>query len=153
VPDTVKQYYLGRSVTDTVVTKQVDGVPHRVLRTGLVDSLESGRGRLLALPRAAANAVRFRSMTGLTVRAMFREGRAMRASTGLTWTQTLMAANTPMLLKASLVDGHTSSGVMASGQVVGVIDDLPTCRELIDRLVADAGATLERLGAPGTSRG
>jgi NAD(P)H-dependent flavin oxidoreductase YrpB (nitropropane dioxygenase family) len=148
VPESVKRYYLDRSVTDTVVTTQVDGVPHRVLRTELVDTLESGRGRLLALPRALANALRFRSMTGLSLGSMFREGRAMRASAGLTWTQTIMAANTPMLLKASLVDGRTESGVMASGQVVGVIDDLPSCAELVARIVAEAGDALDRLGSP-----
>ena len=76
---------------------------------------------------------------------MVREGLAMRKSMGLTWTQTLMAANTPMLLKAALVDGKVESGVMASGQVVGVIDDLPTCRELVDRIVTEAEAVLKEL--------
>jgi NAD(P)H-dependent flavin oxidoreductase YrpB (nitropropane dioxygenase family) len=76
---------------------------------------------------------------------MWSEGRAMKKSGGLTTTQMLMAANTPMLLKAALVEGNTASGVMASGQVVGVIDDLPTCRELIDRIVGEAEAALERL--------
>ena len=69
----------------------------------------------------------------------------MRKSMGLTWTQTVMAANTPMLLKAALVDGKVESGVMASGQVVGVIDDLPTCKELVDRIVAEADKVLENL--------
>jgi len=150
VPDSVKNYYLGKTVTDTVVSKQVDGVPHRVLRTDLVNTLESTGGRLWALPRAGLNALRFRSMTGVKLRDMMREGRAMRASMDLTWTQTLMAANTPMLLKASLVDGNTNSGVMASGQVVGVIDDLPTCGELVDRIAAEAGATLTSLTASAT---
>ena len=62
----------------------------------------------------------------------------MRKSLGLTWTQMLMAANTPMLTKAALVDGKVESGVLPSGQVVGVIDDLPTCKELIDRIIAEA---------------
>ena len=150
VPDSVKNYYLGKTVTDTVVSKQVDGVPHRVLRTDLVNTLESTGGRLWALPRAGLNALRFRSMTGVKLRDMMREGRAMRSSMDLTWTQTLMAANTPMLLKASLVDGNTNSGVMASGQVVGVIDDLPTCGELVDRIVAEAGATLTSLTTSAT---
>ena len=50
----------------------------------------------------------------------------------------MLAANTPMMLKAGLVEGDTDAGVLASGQVVGVIDDLPTCEELIDRVVTDA---------------
>ena len=47
VPDEVKQLYLGRGVTDTVVTTRVDGVPHRVLRTELVEQLESASNRLI----------------------------------------------------------------------------------------------------------
>ena len=138
VPQSVKDFYLGRSVTDTTVTKQVDGVPHRVLNTELVNQLESGRGKLLALPRAAINALRFRAMTKVSLRSMVAEGLAMRKSMGLTYPQMLMAANTPMLLKAALVDGRVDSGVMASGQVVGVIDDLPTVSELIERIIVDA---------------
>ena len=145
VPQAVKDFYLGKGVTDTVVTVQVDGVPHRVLRTELVDRLESGRGKALALPRAALNALRFRKLTGLSLRSMLREGQAMRKSMALSWPQVVMAANTPMLLRASLVEGKTESGVMASGQVVGVIDDLPSCRELVDRIVHEADTTLTDL--------
>jgi NAD(P)H-dependent flavin oxidoreductase YrpB (nitropropane dioxygenase family) len=43
-----------------------------------------------------------------------------------------------MLLKAGLVEGNTEAGVLASGQVAGIIDDLPSCAELIDEIVADA---------------
>ncbi len=154
VPRAVKDFYLARSVTDTMVTTQVDGVPHRVLRTALIEQLQSGRGRLLSVPRAAANARRFRKLTGLTLRQMMREGRAMRRAGELSWTQTVMAANTPMLLKAALVDGRVESGVMASGQVVGVIDDLPSCAELIERIVAQAGAVLDDLaGRTGQTAG
>ena len=145
VPQVVKDYYLTKGVLDTVVSTQVDGVPHRVLRTELVDQLEGGGAKLLALPRAALNALRFKRLTGTPLRDMVKEGLAMRKSLDLTWSQMMMAANTPMLLKASLVDGRTESGVMASGQVVGVIDDLPTCSELIDRIIDEAGRVLDSL--------
>lgn len=151
VPERVKQYYLGKGVLDTVVSTQVDGVPHRVLRTELVDQLESGRGRVLSIPRAAVNALRFRKMTGISIPEMWTEGRAMKAANDLSWLQMVMAANTPMLLKASLVDGRTESGVMASGQVVGVIDDLPTVADLVERIVTEAGGVLDGLCA-GSSR-
>ena len=42
VPESVKRYYLERTVADTVVTARIDGVPHRVLRTEFVDELENG---------------------------------------------------------------------------------------------------------------
>ena len=142
VPQTVKDYYLSRGVLDTVVSVQVDGVPHRVLRTDLVNQLESGRGKFLALPRAGINALRFRKMTGAKLRDMLREGLMMKKSMELTYSQMVMAANTPMLLKTSLVDGKTESGVMASGQVVGIIDDLPTVNDLIDSIITQANAVL-----------
>jgi len=136
VPDAVKRFYLDRTVTDTVVTRQVDGVPHRVLRTDLVDRLEAGH--VTRFPRAARNALRFRKMSGTPWQDMVREGLAMRRTQELAWSQVLMAANTPMLLRAAMVDGRVDLGVMASGQVVGVIDDLPSCAELINRIVDQA---------------
>jgi len=73
-----------------------------------------------------------------------RDGRAMRKTQGRTLAQMTLAANTPTLLKAGLVEGDTSAGILASGQVVGVIDDLPTCEELIDRIVTGAVDELRR---------
>ncbi len=140
----VKQVYLDRTLTDTVVTTRVDGVPHRVLRTPLIDGLERS-GRLAGLVRSARNAAAFRSLSGFSWPQLISEGRAMRGGTGLSWGQVLMAANTPMLLKAAMVDGRPDLGVMASGQVVGLIDDLPSCAELIERIMAEASQCLARL--------
>jgi NAD(P)H-dependent flavin oxidoreductase YrpB (nitropropane dioxygenase family) len=145
VPQSVKDVYLSKSVTETVVTKQVDGVPHRVLRSDLVDQLEAS-----STPRrftgAARNAMAFRKGSGTSWRDLVREGLAMRKSQELSWSQVLMAGNTPMLLRAAMVDGRVDLGVMASGQVVGVIDDLPSCAELIDRIMTEAEQVLARLG-------
>jgi NAD(P)H-dependent flavin oxidoreductase YrpB (nitropropane dioxygenase family) len=146
VPDAVKEVYLGKSVNDTLRTTQVDGVPHRVLRTEFTERLDH-TGPVTSLPRAVANALRFKRLSGTPWRSIVREGLAMRRSQELSWSQVIMAANTPMLLKAAMVDGRPDLGVMSSGQVVGVIDDLPTVAELIDRIMADAEATLARLGA------
>jgi NAD(P)H-dependent flavin oxidoreductase YrpB (nitropropane dioxygenase family) len=144
VPQAVKEHYLSKSVTDTVVTKQVDGVPHRVLRSDLVDALESAGG-VKRFTGAARSAIAFKKMSRTAWSAMVREGLAMRKSQDLTWTQVLMAANTPMLLRAAMVDGQTDLGVMAAGQVVGLIDDLPTCEELVARIVRQARESLAGL--------
>lgn len=140
----VKAVYLGKGVTDTVVTREVDGMPHRVLRTDLVDALERSRaaGRLI---RSGRNAVAFQKLSGTPWKDIVREGLAMKKNAELSWSQVLMAANTPMLLKAAMVDGRPDLGVMASGQVVGVLDDLPSCAELLERIAADATDVLERL--------
>jgi NAD(P)H-dependent flavin oxidoreductase YrpB (nitropropane dioxygenase family) len=142
VPDTVKQRYLQAGLDGTVVSTRVDGMPHRVLRTGL----ESG-SRVKGFTAAVVNAAKFKKMSRMSWSSMLRDGLAMRHGKELTWSQVLMAANTPMLLKAGLVEGNTEAGVLASGQVAGIIDDLPSCAELIESIVAEAAEHLRAAAA------
>jgi NAD(P)H-dependent flavin oxidoreductase YrpB (nitropropane dioxygenase family) len=144
VPQAVKQYYLDRAVTDTVVTAKIDGVPHRVLRTEFTDALDKTNA-VTSLPRALRNALAFKRESGQSLVSIVREGVAMKRNQELSWSQVVMAANTPMLLKAAMVEGRPDLGVMSSGQVVGVIDDLPSAREVVERVMAEADAVLGRL--------
>jgi NAD(P)H-dependent flavin oxidoreductase YrpB (nitropropane dioxygenase family) len=146
VPDAVKQRYLDAGLDGTVVSTRVDGMPHRVLRTPLVDRLESG-SRAKGFGAAMFNAAKFKKLSGMTWRTMVRDGLAMRHGKELTWSQVLMAANTPMLLRAGLVEGNTEAGVLASGQVAGILADLPSCAELIESIVADAVKHLQAAAA------
>ncbi|UDL99289.1 NAD(P)H-dependent flavin oxidoreductase [Streptomyces longhuiensis] len=148
VPDAVKARYVAATVKDVTVTTAVDGLPHRMLRTDLVDSLERA-GRTRALVQAVRRAAGFRKLSGLSWPQMVRDGLAMKHGKELSWSQVLLAANTPMLLKASMVEGRTDLGVMASGQVAGVIEDLPSCEELVTRVMSDALHVLGTLPTPG----
>jgi NAD(P)H-dependent flavin oxidoreductase YrpB (nitropropane dioxygenase family) len=141
VPETVKGLYLETPVTGTVVTTKVDGAPQRVVRTDLVDHLET-QSWLRALPRAMRSALRFRKETGATLRSLLREGRAMKAGNELTWTQVVMAANAPIMTKAALVEGRTDVGVLPTGQVVGVLNSLPPVAEIVDGIMVEADALL-----------
>ncbi|MER8043364.1 nitronate monooxygenase [Streptomyces sp. NPDC094032] len=147
VPDAVKARYLAATVKDVTVTTAVDGLPHRMLRTEMVAALEDA-GRVRALAQAVRRAAGFRRLSGLSWPAMVREGLAMRHGKDLSWSQVLLAANTPMLLKASMVEGRTDLGVMASGQVAGVIEDLPSCEELVTRIMSEAAHVLRTLPPP-----
>jgi len=144
VPDDVKRLYLERDLNGTVVTTRVDGMPHRVLRTELVEHLE-GSSRAVGLYHAVRNAGRFKRLSGLRWSEMLREGVATKHGKEQSWAQMVMAANTPMLLRAGLVEGDTSAGVLASGQVVGMLADLPSCRELIESIVAEAEGIIGKL--------
>ncbi|MET7718127.1 nitronate monooxygenase [Streptomyces sp. NPDC005407] len=144
VPDAVKAWYLAASVKDITVTTAVDGLPHRMLRTELVDSLERA-GRTRALAQAVRRAAGFRKISGLSWPQMIRDGLAMKHGKELSWSQVLLAANIPMLLKASMVEGRTDLGVMASGQVAGLIEDLPSCAELVARVMSEARHVLGAL--------
>lgn len=151
VPPPVKRLYLAAGPTDTVVTEALDGAPQRVIRTALVDRL-MGSSPLTRLPRAARNAFAFRRLSGMGTRELVDEGLAMRRNQELTWAQMAMAANAPMLIKAALVDGDPEVGVLPTGQVTGVIGDLPTVADLIDRIVAEATVALARLNGEGLRR-
>ncbi|WP_235681156.1 NAD(P)H-dependent flavin oxidoreductase [Tomitella gaofuii] len=144
VPDSVKQEYLKRGLQDTTVSRKVDGMPHRVLNTELVDALEKG-SYAKGLAAAARNATEFKAMTGMKWSTLMRDGLAMKKASDRTWQQIIMAGNTPMLLKAGLVDGNTHAGVLASGQVVGMIDDLPSCAELIERIMTQAAERIDAM--------
>lgn len=146
VPDAVKALYLGTPVTGTVVTTKVDGAPQRVVRTDLIEHLES-QGWLRSLPRALRSARRFRAETGTSLRALLREGRAMKHGNELTWAQVVMAANAPVMTKAALVEGRTDVGVLPTGQVVGLLDSLPPVAEVVDDVMREAHALLKDWGA------
>ena len=146
VPDAVKRRYLEAGLDGTVVTTRVDGMPHRVLRTALVEKLESG-SRARGFSAAVRNAAKFKKMSQMSWRSMISDGLAMRHGQDLAWSQVVMAANTPMLLKAGLVEGNTEAGVLASGQVAGILEDLPSCAELIESIVSDAIKHLQAASA------
>lgn len=137
VPQEIKSLYLDFGLDGTVVTTRADGVPHRLLRTDFVENLESSNP-IRSLVPTLTRALRFRRMSGMTWPEFLTEGLSMKRSTGRSWGQMMLAANTPMLLKAGLVDGNISAGMLSSGQVVGLINDLPTCEELVSRIMAEA---------------
>lgn len=146
VPDEVKARYLAARVTDTVVTKAIDGHPQRVIRTELVDTLERSSW-IGAIWRSVRQGLAFRDVTGAGFLDLIREGLATRKTGDLTWSQLLMAANAPMYTRASMVDGRPEVGILPTGQVTGLIDELPTVADLIERIVAEAHAALA--GLPG----
>ena len=147
VPDSIKQQYLKVPVNGTVVTKAVDGYPQRVVKTPFVQGLEQA-GFLRKIWMAVQHGLALKDITHATFGGLVSEARAMKQHGRLTWPQVFMAANAPMLTKASLVDGRTDSGILPTGQVVGAIDELPTVKDLLDSIVAEAEQTLAALPRP-----
>ncbi|MEU6265620.1 NAD(P)H-dependent flavin oxidoreductase [Saccharopolyspora shandongensis] len=143
VPEAVKRLYLSHDVNGTVVTDKVDGMPHRMLRTRFVEELQE-TSILKRLGPTIRRTLKFKKLSGMSWRELAADGRSMKHGSGRSWAQMVLAANTPMMLKAGLVEGDTNAGVLAAGQVVGVLDDLPTCEELIDRVVTEAAECLRQ---------
>lgn len=144
VPDHVKAVYLSSGLDATVVTTAIDGAPQRVIRTEVIDELERSRGPV-RFGRAAANALHFARQSGSSPLDLLRTARRMHSDQELTWAQVALAANAPMMTKASVVDGDLEVGILPTGQVVGAIDDLPTVADLVAGIVDEADARLTRL--------
>jgi NAD(P)H-dependent flavin oxidoreductase YrpB (nitropropane dioxygenase family) len=144
VPDVVKARYLAATVNDTVVTTALDGAPQRVIDTEVVQRIARSPA-LLRFPRAAAAALRFRRQTGTSLRDLVREGLAMHRNQNLSWSQVALAAQAPMMTKASMVDGRVDVGILPTGQVTGVVDEVPTVAELLDRIEEQAAHVLKGL--------
>jgi NAD(P)H-dependent flavin oxidoreductase YrpB (nitropropane dioxygenase family) len=144
VADVTKRRYLEASVTDTVVTRVVDGLPQRLIRNEVVSSLESA-GPVRRYVRALRSALAYRALTGASLQQLLRSGLSLQRAEKLSRTQVLMAANAPILVRTALIEGRPSAGVIPTGQVAGLIEDVPSCAELIDRIMGEADATLCRL--------
>jgi NAD(P)H-dependent flavin oxidoreductase YrpB (nitropropane dioxygenase family) len=69
----------------------------------------------------------------------------MHRDSDLSWSQVLMAANAPMLTKAALVDGREDAGILPTGQVVGVIDEVISVADLFEQIIKEALAAIARI--------
>lgn len=147
VPDPVKAVYLAKGVGDTVVTDRIDGHPHRVLRTPFIDQWVGSSNGLSDIVRSIKSAIQLRHKTGMGYGKMLRQAGALRREHDYTFQQVVMAANTPTLLRRTMQDGEVDFGIISGGQVSGLIEDIPTVRELVDRVMKEAEASLERLSA------
>ena len=136
-PQATKARYLEAEVTRIKVSTRLDGLPQRMILNRRLESLErASRLRLLLI--ALNSGWRFKRQTGASLAEMLRSSWAMARQSELSFGQTLLAANSPMIIQDSMVHGRPDEGVLPSGQVAGLIDDLPTCAELIGAMVTEA---------------
>lgn len=141
VPDNVKAAYLKASTDDILVTTKLDGIPQRMVRTRMLDRIERS-GPLGMWLRAFESGMEMKRQSGASWLQMLRSARGMTAHGAMPLKQAIMAANMPMLIQKAIVHGDLEHGVMATGVVGGRVADLPTCAELVDRIVAEARVRL-----------
>lgn len=145
-PDATKAEYVGSDVTKIPVSTKLDGLPQRMILNDTLKDLE-GASKLGMLIRSLQNGMKYKSQTGMSMAQTISTAWGMASKTDMTLGQTIMAGNAPMIIQKAMVDGKPDEGVLPSGQVAGIIDDLPSCAELIANIVADAETHLKRVGA------
>ncbi len=141
VPNATLQRYLDcKNPGDIIVSRAMDGLPQRMIMNELLADLETASG-LKKLIVALRNGLAFRKHTGASVFGLLKSAIAMSRDDDLTAAQAIMSANAPMIIQKAMVEGQPSLGVLPSGQVAGVIDELLSCEELINAIVIEADNT------------
>ncbi|RYY26688.1 MAG: nitronate monooxygenase [Sphingomonadales bacterium] len=143
VPDATKAAYLRAGTDDILVTTRLDGIPQRMVRTPLMNRIERS-GPIAMWLRAFEAGLAMKRQTGASWGELLGSARGMTAHGAMPLKQAIMAATMPVLIRKAVVDGNVEQGVMATGVVGGRIDEIPSCQELVDRILVEA---VERISA------
>jgi enoyl-[acyl-carrier protein] reductase II len=126
-----KEAIVKASADETIYGKNFDGIPARVLKTPAAESAMSSRPWLPVIAYRAFKAAQtvgiplWKVIPGLITQF---EKMYIVASFGAA-TESIMAAT---------VDGDMKNGVQFLGQSCGMINDIPTVQELVDRVLLEA---------------
>lgn len=134
---TLQRYIDCKNPGEIIVSRAMDGLPQRMIMNELLVELEKA-GALKKLLIALRNGLAFRKHTGASIISLLRSAMAMGRDDDMTAAQAIMSANAPMIIQRAMVDGEPSLGVLPSGQVAGVIDELLSCEQLIASIVEEA---------------
>ena len=145
-PDATKAEYLKSEVTKIPVSTKLDGLPQRMVMNDVLADLEKS-SKLGMLIRAMQNGMKYKAQTGMSLTQTIKTAWGMASKTDMTLGQTMMAGNAPMIIQKAMVDGRPDEGVLPSGQIAGLIDDLPSCAEIVSTIVAETEASLKKVGA------
>lgn len=144
VPDATKAVYLRTPPEKIIVSDCLDGMPQRMIANGYLARLVASSQIGLML-RALRNGLLFARLTGGSLLGFIASAWRMYRSGHSTLGQTFMAANAPMMIQQAMVYGKPEEGILPSGQVAGLIDDLPTVEVLMYRIMGEACLARERL--------
>ncbi|WP_336951246.1 nitronate monooxygenase [Sphingobium aromaticivastans] len=148
VPEVTKAAYLKAGTDNIILSARLDGIPQRMIRSKLMDRIEKS-GQIGMWLRAIEASLAMKKQTGATWLGLIKSARGMTAHGAMPLKQAMMAATMPMLIQKAVVHGDTENGVMATGVVGGRINEIPSCQQLVDRIVAEAHERLAALSALG----
>jgi len=136
-----KKLTLEKDVTDTLYTDRFDGLPARVMDT---PGARKAMKRRVGLWSAFLNSFAIAKEMEIPYYKLFLQ----TLSAGLKTTiQLAYLAKGFQGFRLSMVEGDCDKGVYPAGQVSGLVEDTPTVAELFERIIADAKASQERMGA------
>ena len=142
IPAVLKDVYIKSNTADAVLSAVWDGFPMRVLRGEKMKNYKGWWTHPWDLPYFFFSAKRAYGASWQEMMAAVKGARLVHASLP----QYLIGMEKNRL---TIVTGDIRKGFSPSGQVVGRIIDIPTCAELMDRIVTEADAVLRKLSTEG----
>lgn len=144
VPQTTLQKYVDvKDPAHIRASRALDGMPQRMIDNPFLLRLEQG-SFLHRLWVALSSAWQWKSYTGMSTAHMLKTA-ITALKEGDSAIQTMMAANAPVIIQRAMVQGRPDEGVLPSGQVAAVIDELPSVADMIAEMAAQAQAQLDSL--------
>jgi len=141
VHEACKRAALDRGAGDTIYSTRFDGQPCRVMDApGARRALRRG----LSWTRAAVNAREIAAMLGVSP---VRLALGALASGPGNARRLAFLANAFAAFRRATDEGDETRGVLPLGQATGLVGDLPTVAELMERIVAEAEQASDRLAA------
>ena len=141
VHDNFKQLCLKASENDTIVSTKFDGMRGRALKTPVTQQIVKGGFPLVEAFQGAFETKQYLKLNwpqfiGLSLKMMSSD------SEHPIWVQARQAAGFRRHAMA-IYDGNTKEGIYFAGQIIGACEDVPTVKELIDRIMTEAEAIIK----------
>ena len=130
-----KEISLKATVEDTICSEKIDGLPGRWLKTPAAMKMAEGKTSFL---QALSSGLQIKRMIDVPFFKLFLGGLKQRGVRDLA-RQALSISG----LKIAIDNGDLETGVLPVSQAIGLINDMPTCKEVIERTVAEAQELLE----------
>ena len=141
VHDNFKKLIMKATEQDTLYSDVFDGMPGRVLKNpGAETIMKSG----LSLSQSMKSALEVKRILNLsTSKFLALSWSMMKSEEGKNLLMQARQANGAVRHLKAIREGDEKEGFLFAGQCVGGIQDVPTCKELIERTVAEAEKSIE----------
>jgi NAD(P)H-dependent flavin oxidoreductase YrpB (nitropropane dioxygenase family) len=136
LPERVKQRYLEAQDADAVISPVWDGMPQRA-----ISKMKHYRGWWTHFWDAIPNLLATKKAFNASWRDLWENARILMQM----GCSPLQFATGMALYLRTLASGDIKKSFSPAGQVVGLIKDIPTCHELIERTVAEAEEVIKNL--------
>lgn len=129
-----KEFCLKAGMEDTLCSEKIDGLPGRWLKNAAALKMAQKRPSPF---QALSSALRIRKMIDVPLYKLFLGGLKQRGVQDLA-RQALGLKG----LQVAIEQGDLENGVLPVSQAIGLMRDIPTCKELMERIVAEAQEVL-----------